>query len=118
MGFGNMDDYSLSDLAGSGAIILASIGGLLTIILSSRCYCKFRLGLTDDCNLCMCERKPPPDPENPEEGEKSDKDKDAKDKKDKKPAKKPPVKKPPKKEIVLESASDDDEFEPAPEPEP
>jgi len=113
MGFGNMDDYSLSDLAGSGAIILASIGGLLTIILSSRCYCKFRLGLTDDCNLCMCERKPPPDPENPEEGEKSEKDKDAKDKKDKKPAKKPP-----KKEIVLESASDDDEFEPAPAPEP
>ena len=115
MGFGNMDDYSLSDLAGSGAIILASIGGLLTIILSSRCYCKFRLGLTDDCNLCMCERKPPPDPkdaENPEEDE-DKKDKDKKDKKDKKPAKKPQ-----KKEIVLESASDDDEFEPAPAPEP
>jgi len=116
MGFGNMDDYSLSDLAGSGAIILASIGGLLTIILSSRCYCKFRLGLTDDCNLCMCERKPPPDPENPEEEDKKDKDKkDAKaTKKDKKAT--PPVKKP-KKELVLESASDD-EFQPAPQPEP
>lgn len=110
MGFGNMDDYSLSDLAGSGAIILASIGGLLTIILSSRCYCKFRLGLTDDCNLCMCERKPPPDPENPEETD------DKKDKKDKKPVKKPPLpKKPKKEEIVLESASDE---EPEPEPEP
>jgi len=112
MGFGNMDDYSLSDLAGSGAIILASIGGLLTIILSSRCYCKFRLGLTDDCNLCMCERKPPPDPENPEETV----DSKDKDKKDKKPVK---VKTPPKKakqeEIVLESASDG---EPEPEPEP
>ena len=82
MSFGKMDDYSLSDLAGSGAIMLASIGGLLTIILSSRCYCKFRLGLTDNCNICMCERKPPPDAENPKG--KSDKDKDKnKDPKDK-----------------------------------
>ena len=118
MGFGNMDDYSLSDLAGSGAIILASIGGLLTIILSSRCYCKFRLGLTDDCNLCMCERKPPPDPENPEEGDGPDKDKDKKDKKATPLAKKPVKQRSsPKKEIVLESASDE-EFQPAPEPEP
>ncbi len=120
MGFGNMDDYSLSDLAGSGAIILASIGGLLTIILSSRCYCKFRLGLTDDCNLCMCERKPPPDPENPEEGDGPDKDKKDKKDKDKKATPLAPVGKPvkkPKKEIVLESESDE-EFQPAPEPEP
>ncbi len=70
MSFGNMDDYSLSDLAGSGAIILASVGGLLTIILSSRCYIKCRLGLTDNCNICMCERKPPPDPEDPEKDKK------------------------------------------------
>jgi len=75
MSFGNMDDYSLSDLAGSGAIILASIGGLLTIILSSRCYIKCRLGLTDNCNVCMCERKPPPDPENPDEDDKKKKKK-------------------------------------------
>jgi hypothetical protein len=69
-----MDDYSLSDLAGSGAIILASIGGLLTIILSSRCYIKCRLGLTDNCNICMCERKPPPDPEDPDDPKKKKKD--------------------------------------------
>ncbi len=75
MSFGNMDDYSLSDLAGSGAIILASIGGLLTIILSSRCYIKCRLGLTDNCNICMCERKPPPDPEDPDDPKKKKKDK-------------------------------------------
>jgi hypothetical protein len=74
MSFGNMDDYSLSDLAGSGAIILASIGGLLTIILSSRCYIKCRLGLTDNCNICMCERKPPPDPEDPDDPKKKKKD--------------------------------------------
>ena len=75
MSFGNMDDYSLSDLAGSGAIILASIGGLLTIILSSRCYIKCRLGLTDNCHICMCERKPPPDPEDPDDPKKKKNDK-------------------------------------------
>tara|TARA_R110000765_G_scaffold148989_1_gene251629 strand:- start:125 stop:460 length:336 start_codon:yes stop_codon:yes gene_type:complete len=72
MSFGKMDDYSLSDLAGSGAIILASIGGLLTIILSSRCYLKCRLGLTDDCNLCMCERKPPVDTVDTKKNKKTD----------------------------------------------
>ena len=75
MSFGKMDDYSLSDLAGSGAIILASIGGLLTIILSSRCYLKCRLGLTDNCNICMCERKPPVDTVDPKKRVDKDKDK-------------------------------------------
>lgn len=65
MEMGKMDDFSLSDLAGSTAIILASCGGLITVILSSRCLIKCRLGCTDDFNLCMCERKPPPDPEDP-----------------------------------------------------
>lgn len=78
MEFGKMDDFSLSDLAGSTAIILASCGGLLTIIFSSRCLIKCRLGFTDDCNLCMCERKPPPEPQ-----EEEDEDKDKKDKKKK-----------------------------------
>ena len=66
MEMGKMDDFSLSDLAGSTAIILASCGGLITVILSSRCLIKCRLGCTDDFNLCMCERKPPPDPEDPD----------------------------------------------------
>ena len=65
MEMGKMDDFSLSDLAGSTAIILASCGGLITVILSSRCLIKCRLGCTDEFNLCMCERKPPPDPEDP-----------------------------------------------------
>ena len=37
MEFGKMDDFSLSDLAGSTAIIFASCGGLITVFLSSRC---------------------------------------------------------------------------------
>ena len=64
-----MDDFSLSDLAGSTAIILASCGGLLTIIFSSRCLIKCRLGFTDGCNICMCERQPPPDREEEQDEE-------------------------------------------------
>ena len=75
MDFGKMDDFSLSDLAGSTAIILASCGGLLTVIFSSRCLIKCRLGLTDDCNICMCERKPPTE-EDPEQNEELPKKKD------------------------------------------
>lgn len=67
MEIGKMDDFSLSDLAGSTAIILASCGGLLTIIFSSRCLIKCRLGFTDKCNICMCERQPPPERDRDEE---------------------------------------------------
>jgi hypothetical protein len=35
--------------------------GILVVIFKSRCFCKFRIGFSDDCSLCMCERKPPPD---------------------------------------------------------
>eukprot|EP01043_Picozoa_sp_COSAG02_P027652 COSAG02_NODE_1642_length_11529_cov_4.449606_9_plen_179_part_00 len=35
--------------------------GILVVIFKSRCYCKFRVGFSDNCNICMCERKPPPD---------------------------------------------------------
>ena len=76
MDFGKMDDFSLSDLAGSTAIILASCGGLLTVIFSSRCLIKCRLGLTDDCNICMCERKPPTEEELEELPKKKDKPED------------------------------------------
>ena len=62
MEIGKMDDYSLSDLAGSTAIILASCGGLLTVIFSSRCECDMNL-----CWIWRCHRKPPPLPEEQDE---------------------------------------------------
>ena len=61
MSLGQMDDYSLSDLAGSTAIILASCGGLITIILSSRCDCSVNC-----CWWFKCHRTPPPEPNEPE----------------------------------------------------
>jgi hypothetical protein len=51
---GQLQDFTIDQFAGSAALIIGSIGALLTIIWQSRCHCK--------CNLCyifQCERKPP-----------------------------------------------------------
>jgi len=54
MEIGKMENFTIDQFAGSMALILGSIGGLLMIIWKSRCHCKFSL-----CGLCSCERKPP-----------------------------------------------------------
>ena len=56
MGWGTLQDFTIDQAAGSAALVIGSIGVLLTIIWQSRCHCK--------CNLCyifQCERRPPPD---------------------------------------------------------
>ena len=53
---GQLQDFTIDQFAGSAALIIGSVGALLTIIWQSRCHCK--------CNLCyifQCERKPPPE---------------------------------------------------------
>jgi len=56
-----MEQFNINELAGATGLILGAVGGILAIIFKSRCYCKFRIGISDKYNLCMCERKPPPD---------------------------------------------------------
>ena len=53
---GQLQNFTIDQFAGSAALIIGSVGALLTIIWQSRCHCK--------CNLCyifQCERKPPPE---------------------------------------------------------
>lgn len=71
-----MEKFNINELAGATGLILGAVSGILVVIFKSRCYCKFRVGFSDNCNICMCERKPPPDP--------NDSDDEGKDKKDKK----------------------------------
>ena len=55
---GQLQNFTIDQFAGSAALIIGSIGALLTIIWQSRCHCK--------CNLCyifQCERKPPAEAE-------------------------------------------------------
>ena len=72
-----MEQFNINELAGATAIILTGISGILVVIFKSRCFCKFRVGISDKYSICMCERKPPPDPkEEDSEEETNDKDKD------------------------------------------
>jgi hypothetical protein len=59
MAWGTLQDFTIDQAAGSAALVIGSIGALLTIIWQSRCHCK--------CNLCyifQCERRPPPEGDN------------------------------------------------------
>jgi len=51
-----MEDFTIDQFAGSMALILGSIGGLLMIIWKSRCKCSMNC-----CYLFQCSREPPPD---------------------------------------------------------
>jgi len=55
MSFGKMEDFTIDQFAGSAALILGSIGGLLMIIWKSRCECDVNC-----CWLFRCHRSPPP----------------------------------------------------------
>ncbi len=54
-----MEDFTIDQFAGSMALILGSIGGLLMIIWKSRCKCSMNC-----CYLFQCSREPPPDQNN------------------------------------------------------
>ena len=76
-----MEEFNINELAGATGLILGAVSGILVVIFKSRCYCKFRIGCSDKFNLCMCERKPPPDVKDSEEedndkSKSKDKDKD------------------------------------------
>lgn len=72
---GELQDFTIDQFAGAAALIISSIGALLTIIWQSRCLCRVRIGLSDKCYIFDCERAPPKE---------EDDDKKKKDKKDKK----------------------------------
>ena len=97
---GQLQDYSVDQLAGAVVLVLGAIAGLLQVIWMSKCHCKVNL-----CYFFRCERRPPT-----EEDMKSLKKKaqELKDKKDN-------LKKPqdPETPRLVPSTS-----EPEPEPEP
>ena len=64
---GRLQDFTIDQLAGASALILASVGGLLLTIWKSRCACRMRIGCTDKCYVFDCERAPPPDNSSDEE---------------------------------------------------
>ena len=103
---GQLQDFTIDQLAGASALILGSIGGLLMIIWKSRCLCKCRLGCSDKSYVFDCVREPPKN-EDSEDDEENNKKKNKDKNKDKKTIK-------PNKPIDRTSK----EKEPEPEPEP
>jgi len=70
---GRLQDFTIDQLAGASALILASVGGLLLTIWKSRCACRMRIGCSDKCYVFDCERAPPPDNSSDEEDNKEKK---------------------------------------------
>ena len=50
-----MDTMNINELAGASGLMIGALGGLLAIILKSRCECDLNL-----CYIWRCHRKPPP----------------------------------------------------------
>jgi hypothetical protein len=77
-----MEEFTISDLAQAVVLGLGAMGSLLLVVWQSRCLCRCRIGLGDQCYIFDCSREPPPlapDEEEKEETNKplnKDKDKD------------------------------------------
>lgn len=96
---GQLQDYSVDQLAGAVVLVLGAIASLLLVVWQSKCHCKVNL-----CYIFQCERRPPN-----EEELKGLKDQ-ANKLKDKKNEKK-------KEEKLVPTKSKEVEAEPEPEPE-
>ena len=57
---GQLQDYTVDQAAGAIALTLGALGSLLLVIWQSRCLCRCRIGVSDQCYLFDCSREPPP----------------------------------------------------------
>jgi hypothetical protein len=57
---GRLQNYTVDQLAGAIALTLGALGSLLLVIWQSRCLCRCRIGISDQCYLFDCSREPPP----------------------------------------------------------
>mgnify|MGYP003668220050 CR=1 FL=1 len=57
---GQLQDFTIDQMAGALALSLSAVGGLLMVIWKSRCLCRCRLGCSDTCYIFDCSREPPP----------------------------------------------------------
>ena len=77
-----LQSFTIDQAAGAFALALGALGSLLLVVWQSRCLCKCRVGLSDECYIFDCSREPPVTEEDAES-----KDKDSKDSKNKKNSK-------------------------------
>tara|TARA_R100000664_G_C2725961_1_gene117945 strand:- start:69 stop:446 length:378 start_codon:yes stop_codon:yes gene_type:complete len=102
---GQLQDYSVDQLAGAIVLVLGAVGSLLLVVWQSKCHCKVNL-----CYIFQCERRPPNEEEMANLKEQANKLKDKKNNKAK-PKPKPEPEPEPERHPVFDRPS-------APEPEP
>ena len=51
---GQLQDYSVDQLAGAVVLVLGAIASLLLVVWQSKCFCRINL-----CYIFQCERRPP-----------------------------------------------------------
>ena len=54
-----MEDFTISDFAQAFVLGLGAISALLLVVWQSRCLCRCRIGLSDQCYIFDCTREPP-----------------------------------------------------------
>tara|TARA_R110000822_G_scaffold100846_3_gene226811 strand:+ start:112 stop:399 length:288 start_codon:yes stop_codon:yes gene_type:complete len=64
-----MEDFTISDFAQAFVLGLGAISALLLVIWQSRCLCRCRIGISDQCYIFDCQRSPPPLKEDKKEEE-------------------------------------------------
>jgi hypothetical protein len=57
---GQLQNFTVDQLAGAVALSLGALGSLLLVIWQSKCRCACRIGISDTCYLFDCSREPPP----------------------------------------------------------
>ena len=57
---GQLQNFTVDQLAGAVALSLGALGSLLLVIWQSKCRCACRIGISDQCYLFDCSREPPP----------------------------------------------------------
>ena len=55
---GQLQDYSVDQLAGAIVLVLGAVASLLLVLWQSKCLCKVNL-----CYIFQCERRPPSEEE-------------------------------------------------------
>eukprot|EP01043_Picozoa_sp_COSAG02_P060862 COSAG02_NODE_8047_length_2733_cov_4.237288_4_plen_90_part_00 len=59
-----IEPATVDQAAAALALLLGAVGSLLLVIWQSRCLCRCRIGISDQCFCFDCTREPPPvDPE-------------------------------------------------------
>ena len=102
---GQLQDYSVDQLAGAVVLVLGAVASLLLVVWQSKCHCKVNL-----CYLFQCERRPPNEQEMENLQDQANKLKDKKNNMAN-PKPKPKPESAPERHPVFDS-------QPEPEPEP